>query len=145
MLASTPTKAHPAYNSVVALFREWARKRRLIRQRRQRLDALDNNEIAHIARDVGLSPSDLRQMAQFGPDAAKLVLDRMAVLHLDADALAKCDPSTMHDLQRLCTSCASKRRCQRDLLLVPGDQNWRHYCPNVGTLDALQSGAAKAC
>jgi hypothetical protein len=144
MLASNPVQTYPAINSVIAAFRDWVRRRKLIRQCRQRLDACDENEIASIARDVGLSPNDLRQMAKLGPDAAKLLLDRMAVLHLDADALAKSDPSTMRDLQRLCSSCVSKKQCQRDLLLVPDDPMWRHYCPNAGTLDALQSEAANA-
>jgi hypothetical protein len=144
MLASNPAKTDPAFNSVIAAFRGWVRKRKLIRQCRQRLDVCDKDEIARIARDVGLSSSDLREMAELGPDAAKLVRDRMAALHLDADALAKSDPSTTRDLQRLCSSCVSKKRCQRDLLLVPNDPMWRHYCPNAGTLDTLQSEAANA-
>ena len=144
MLASNPVKIDLAFNSTFAAFRDWLRNRKLIRLCRQRLDACDKNEIAHIARDVGLSSSDLREMAQLGPDAAKPLLDRMAVLHLDADALAKSDPSTMRDLQRLCSSCVSKKRCQRDLLLVPDDPMWRHYCPNADTLDALQNEAANA-
>jgi hypothetical protein len=144
MLASNPVKSYPVFNSVIAAFRDWVRKRKLIRQCRQRFDACDKDEIARIARDVGLSSSDLRQMAELGPDAAKLLLDRMTVLHLDADALAKSDPSTMRDLQRLCSSCVSKKQCQRDLVLVPDDPMWRQYCPNAGTLDALQGEAANA-
>ena len=145
MLASNPVKNDPAFNSDIVAFRDWLRNRKLIRQCRQKLDACDKNEIAHIARDVGLSSHDLREMAQLGPDAAKQLLNRMAVLHLDADALAKSEPTTMRDLQRLCSSCVSKKRCQRDLLLVPNDPMWRHYCPNAGTLDTLQSEAANAC
>jgi len=141
MLAPNATKTYPAINSFIATFRDWVRHRKLIRQCRQRLEACDTNEIAHIARDVGLSPSDLRHMAELGPDAAQQLLDRMAALHLDADALAKREPGTMRDMQRLCSSCASKKRCQLDLMLVPNDPAWRHYCPNAGTLDAVQSEA----
>jgi hypothetical protein len=81
-------------------------------------------------------------MAELGPDAAQQLLDRMAVLHLDADALTKREPATMRDMQRLCSSCASKKRCQLDLMLIPNDPAWQHYCPNAGTLDAVQSEAA---
>ena len=144
MLASNSVKTDSAFNSVFETFRGWLHNRKLFRQCRQRLDACDKNEIARIARDVGLSPHDLREMAALGPDAAKQLLDRMDALHLDADALAKSEPSTMRDLQRLCSSCVSKKRCQRDLLLVPDDPMWRHYCPNADTLDALQSEAANA-
>jgi len=151
MLASNSVKTDSDFNSVFETFRGWLHNRKLFRQCRQRLDACDKNEITRIARDVGLSSHDLSEMAALGPDAAKQLLDRMDALHLEADALAKNEPSTMRDLQRLCSSCVrlcsscvSKKRCQRDLLLVPDDPMWRHYCPNADTLDALQSETANA-
>ena len=143
MLAQNPVTTS-TFTSVVTAFRKWVRHRRLTRQCRQRLDACDSNDIARIAHDVGLSPRDLRHMAELGPDAAQQLLDRMALLHLDAEALAKREPTTMRDLQRLCSACVSKKQCQRDLLLTPDDPTWRHYCPNADTLDAVQSEAAKA-
>ena len=79
MLAPNPVKTYPAFNSFLTAFRDWARHRKLIRQCRQRLDACDGQEIARIARDVGLSPSDLRHMADLGPDAAKQLLERMEI------------------------------------------------------------------
>lgn len=144
MLASNPIKTYPASKSFFAAFRDWVRHRQLISQCRQRLDACDSNEIARIAHDVGLSPQDLRQMAKLGPDAAQQLLDRMAILHLDAGALAKSEPGTMRDMQRLCSNCAAKKRCQRDLLINTSDPSWRHYCPNADTLDHLKSTAAGA-
>jgi hypothetical protein len=144
MLASSPAKTNPPSSSFIAAFRDWVRQRKLLRQCRRRLDACDKSELARIARDVGISSADLRQMSERGPGAAKLLLDRMAVLHLDADALAKNDPTTTRDMQRLCSSCVAKKRCQRDLLLTPDDPMWREYCPNAGTLGELQSEAANA-
>lgn len=144
MLASNSVKTDSDFISVFETFRGWLHNRKLFRRCRQRLDACDKNEIARIVRDVGLSSHDLREMAALGPDAAKQLLDRMDAFYLDADALAKSEPSTMRDLQRLCSSCVSKKRCQRDLLLVPDDPMWRHYCPNADTLDALQREAANA-
>ena len=110
MLASNPVKTDPAFNSVIAAFCGWLRNRKLIRQCRQRLAACDKNEIAHIARDVGLSSHDLREMAQLGPDAAKQLLNRMAVLHLDADALAKSEPTTMP----ICSDCVRVASARSD-------------------------------
>jgi len=141
MLASNPVRTFPV-KSLLAAFRDWMRHRRLISQCRERLDACDQNEIARIAHDVGLSPEDLCRLSHLGPDAAELLLERMHALHLDTDAIAKHDPSTMRDLQRLCSSCMAKGRCQRDLLLTPDDPKWRQYCPNADTLDALRSESA---
>jgi len=142
MLAPNSAKTHPAFSSFVAAVRGWARQRRLSRLTRKRLFACDSDEIARIAHDVGLSTQELRHMAALGPNAAKLLFERMAVLHLDADALTERQPSTIRDLQRLCSSCAVKKRCQRDLVLIPDDPDWRQYCPNADTLGALQSEPA---
>jgi hypothetical protein len=142
MLTPSSIRAYPAFDSLITAFRDWTRNRRLDRQ--SRLDGCDSYEIARIAREVGLSPKELRNLSKLGPDAAKPLLDRMSALHLNPDALAKSDPGTMRDLQRLCSSCASKKRCQRDLIHDRDNAVWRQYCPNAGTLDALQSEAAKS-
>ena len=134
MLASNPFAPHPIFRSLSAILRDWARNR----GPDLRLDECASNEIARMAREVGLSPSELLRMSKLKPDAAKLLLDRMDALHLDPGTLAKNDPSTMRDLQRLCSDCASKKQCERDLVRHRDDPTWRQYCPNVGTLDTLQ-------
>ena len=135
-------ETNPTPKSLVAAVRDWVRHRRLIRQCNARLDACDNDEIARIAHDVGLSASDLRHMAKRGPDAAQGLLDRMAALHLDAHAVAKNEPAAMRDMQRLCTNCIDKKRCQRDLVLSPSSPVWHHYCPNADTLEELRRETA---
>jgi hypothetical protein len=140
MLGPNLFKPYSVFDSLIAAFRDWARNRRLDLH----LDECVSYEIASIAREVGLSPSELRRMSKLKPDAAKLLLDRMAALRLDPGTLAKNDPSTMRDLQRLCSNCASKKRCQRDLIRYRDAPVWRQYCPNVGTLDALQFDAVNA-
>jgi hypothetical protein len=139
MLAPNSPKTYPAFSALVAAVRDWARQRRLNRQSRQRLFACDSDEIARIAHDIGLSSQELRHMAALGPDAARLLLERMALLHLDPEALTERAPGTMRDMQRLCSNCFAKNRCERDLVLIPNDPDWRQYCPNADTLDALQS------
>jgi hypothetical protein len=39
----------------------------------------------------------------------------------------------MRDLQRVCTLCASKRRCASDKE-KQSDVDWQSYCPNAITL-----------
>jgi hypothetical protein len=129
-------------NSVYSALSDWLCKRKLIRQCRQQLDGCDSYEVARIARDVGVSPYDLRRMVKLGPDATKLLLSRMDALHLNGDALARSEPDVMRDLQRLCSICASKKRCKRNLAHDPENPVWRQYCPNEGTFAALQRSAA---
>jgi len=115
MLASNPVKRYSVLDSALAAISGWIQKRKLIRDCRQRFEACTSDEIARLAHDVGLPETDLRRMATLGPDAAKQLLDRMTALHLDAEVIANSEPGTMRDMQRLCSNCVSKKRCQRDL------------------------------
>jgi hypothetical protein len=129
-------------NSFVVTLGDWLRNRRSVRLNRQSFDEWGNYEVARIAQDVGLSSQDLREMMQLSPDAAKLLLRRMSMLHLDADELTKSEMDVMRDLQRVCSTCGSKRKCRIDLAHDPENQVWRRYCPNEDTLAELQTNAA---
>ncbi|MEJ2376453.1 MAG: hypothetical protein P8Y71_13900 [Pseudolabrys sp.] len=90
-----------------------------------------------MANDLQLLPAQLRGMARRGPEAADLLLVRMKALHLDAEKLAKGEPAVMHDLQRACSLCRTKRRCRRELARDPENPVWREHCLNEDTLLAL--------
>lgn len=129
---------YPVIGPVIAAAGNWVRKYRLTRQSQQNFDACDQDEVVRIATDIGLSPGDLRRLAKLGPEAAKLLLRRMAALHLDPTEVYATTPRVMQDLQRLCSTCATQRRCKRDLAHDADNPVWRQYCPNAPTLDALQ-------
>jgi hypothetical protein len=101
------------------------------------LDICGDESVAEMAHDAGLSVSELRHLAKLGPDAADLLGRRMAELDVNQNLLARNEPQTLHDLQRLCSLCQVHRRCARDLAHDPEDPGWKDYCPNVGTLTAL--------
>jgi hypothetical protein len=134
--------AYASINSFVSALGNWLRKRRSVGEDRRNFGEWSDFEIARIAQDVGLSSQDLHEMMQLSPDAAKLLLRRMSVLQLDADELAKSEMNMMRDLQRVCSTCGSKRQCRIDLADDPENQVWRRYCPNEDTLTELQSNAA---
>jgi hypothetical protein len=120
---------------------EWWRN---LRAASVRLDELHNcgDDIGAIARDVGLSRSDLCTIAAKRPDAADQLKLRLEALHLDRAAVLRTDPLVVRDLERVCTVCGSKRQCKRDWVRHPDDEVWRAYCPNAHTLEALERGAA---
>ena len=140
MLAPTPVQPYPILNAAIAALGDWIKRHHS--HRAQELDGCGSEDIARMAHDIGVPDYDLRQMAKLGPDAAKLVAERLKALHLDAGTIAESQPATMRDLQRLCSSCVSKKRCQRDLAQNPRDPVWQQYCPNAGTLGLLQHEAA---
>jgi hypothetical protein len=91
-------------------------------------------------------------LASKGPETADLLLERMTALDLDEAEVARLEPATFQDLQRVCTMCDCHRHCARDLERDPFDPAWQEYCPNATTLKALddsprvvkQSGKEKA-
>ncbi|HUZ32084.1 MAG TPA: hypothetical protein VMV19_08280 [Xanthobacteraceae bacterium] len=93
--------------------------------------------IESMAHDVGLSELELKQLTSKGPYAADLLLPRMAALDLNPKEVSRLEPTVMHDMQRVCSMCESHGRCLRDLERDADDPAWKQYCPNAGTLKAL--------
>ncbi len=109
------------------------------------LEACSGAEMERIARDTSVGVGDLRVLAGKWPNSADLVGRRMAALGLDAADIDAAEPATMRDLQRVCSMCDNKRVCEHDLDRSPASADWREYCPNAGTLDALAPQAECCC
>jgi hypothetical protein len=103
------------------------------------LKCCGEDEVERMARDIGMSASELRRIAALGPGSADLLLRRMAALDLDRKEVSQTEPRTFQDLQRVCAMCNSKRRCKRDLANDSNDPVWQDYCPNAATLMALNA------
>jgi hypothetical protein len=132
------TQAHwPVIENVIAPLAEWWRRNATARENLADLDAFSPGEMARMAQDVGLAPSDLRQLARHCSDAADLLDRRLGALGLTTAGLAASAPAELRDMERLCTLCVSKGRCARDLAADPADPVWRKYCPNEQTLASL--------
>jgi hypothetical protein len=75
------------------------------------------------------------------PDSVELLSRRLAHLNLDENSLRQRAPQVLRDMQRACTQCASKERCEHDFEYRPLAPTWRAYCPNsqkLAVLDAEQ-------
>lgn len=103
------------------------------------LDLCEPFEKEQIARDIGVSSDELRQLGKFEADAAEPLRQRMAALDLDPEEVARVSPATVQDMQRLCTFCKKHRQCSRDLAHNASDPVWKEYCPNLETLTALDT------
>jgi glycerol-3-phosphate dehydrogenase len=95
-------------------------------------------ESARIAHDVGVSgAAELRVLAGKWPNSADLLARRMRQIKVDAAEIVQVEPEVVRDLERVCTLCASKRRCSRDFAKERSPSSWQAYCPNTMTLKAL--------
>ena len=130
---------YPIVGAVTVAIADWWRKLTLARDSLAELDTCGREEIERIAHDMGMSAAELRALASRGPDASDLLLQRMTALHLDPKEFAHTNGRLLQDLQRICTLCDSHRRCAKDLARDSCDAVWEQYCPNAGTLGALQA------
>jgi len=94
-------------------------------------------DIERMAKDAGMSASELRSLVRHSPDSAELLFRRMAALDLDRNEIGRTEPQVLQDLERVCTMCECRGRCAHDLARDPADPKWRQYCPNSGTLTEL--------
>ena len=78
------------------------------------------------------------------PASLNFLSRRMEELKLDATELARVEPDVIRDLQRVCSLCASQRKCRHDLVRNPSGSAWRKYCPNASTLAALMTERANS-
>ena len=108
-------------------------------ERLRELECRGDREFEHIAQDIGVTPGELLRLAKARADAADLLLSRLAELDLDRDEVLHTLPGTLQDLQRVCSLCSSRRTCARDLARHKADPGWKDYCPNAGTLIALDA------
>ena len=67
------------------------------------LECCGSAEVDRIARDLGISASELRTLASYGPNAAELLNRRMAALRIDPDSVGTLDPFT-------CATCSDFAR-----------------------------------
>jgi hypothetical protein len=90
-----------------------------------------------MAKDLGLSPVELRTLAAKGTGAKELpyLLD---ALRISVRALAKKEPLVLKELRRACTSCSHKRECNHDIADGTLVASYPTYCANVAVLKKLQ-------
>jgi hypothetical protein len=122
--------------NVIGAAASWWRRHANAHDAVAELARCDPGELSQIAGDLGLSSDELQRMASYGPDAAEQLHRRMAALHIKAGAT---DPRLMRDLERLCTTCTCKTRCNADLAHAPQAPGWKQYCPNAETLQDLST------
>ena len=111
--------------------REWWR-------RRSELDTMDPEELELIAKDLGLTSRELKELAARGPDATHLLHERMRALGLTTADVERVAHGLMRDMERTCSCCDEKGVCEKDLAARPDDPSWGGYCPNAVALTAAK-------
>ena len=113
-------------------------QRALHRQRSiAELAACTPSELHRIAEDVGLSEGDLKSLACSHAGPNELMPKRLQTLGFDPAFFRYAQTAAYHDMERVCSTCKSRRRCARDLAKGDVQAGMRRYCLNAPTIDAL--------
>jgi hypothetical protein len=95
------------------------------------------DEVMRMAKDIGVTSSQLQELLRKGPDSANL-LERMLVeLHVDPKIIADIDPLVMREMQWLCITCNNKKRCEHELAKGTASEHFHEFCPNAVSIDEL--------
>jgi hypothetical protein len=95
------------------------------------------NEVVRMAKEIGLTPSQLHQLASEGPGTVNLLKSMLVALHVDPRVLADADPFIRQELQWLCLTCSNKKRCEHELATGTATDHFREFCPNAVSIDEL--------
>ncbi|MGC2073520.1 MAG: hypothetical protein WA694_19795, partial [Pseudolabrys sp.] len=72
------------------------------------------DEVMRMAKEIGVTPSQLQELASKGPGNANLLKAMLVALYVDPKVLADMDPLVMRELKWLCITCSNKQQtCRR--------------------------------
>jgi hypothetical protein len=102
------------------------------------LAACSPSDLHRITQDVGISERDLRSLTTCShPGPNELMPKRLQDLGLDPAFVKYAHTATYRDMERVCGTCKSWRRCERDLAKGDIQAGMQTYCLNASTIDAL--------
>jgi hypothetical protein len=118
--------------SVAEVWKNWQSRRALACE----LNSLDLRQREELAHDVGITEFVFERLYKKGGRTGEL--ERlMYVLSLGAEKIGFIYPGVARDMSRVCSECSMTSRCLRELNAGSAGRNYKEYCPNAPTLDAL--------
>ena len=105
---------------------------------RDELQDMDRAEFDQIARDLNLSPFELRKLSIGNGSSPDLLEKRLAEFELAPEIVKREHPEVMRDLQRVCGMCSATNRCANEFASQAPASSRSDYCPNTQTLQALE-------
>lgn len=131
------SKPYPLVDSLIQTVADWIIHRRAIREIED-ICASSSVEFSRIAGDLGVAPETLDEFVRKGPHAADELPRLLRELGIDLTKLAKAHPQLLVDMQRVCAFCGKKKICNRNLASHTSGENYKSYCENAETIDAIK-------
>lgn len=120
-------------NTVVEAIKVYRKHRMLHRE----FMLCDEDEIAAIARDLGLNSGELIRLVTDKTKPTTALDELLANIGIKTENLALEEPAIIRELQRICLTCGRKQECKYHLTHGTLTKCYRDFCPNTYTLDDL--------
>jgi len=137
---TTQTSPYPRVTSLISTFADWLKHRRELNEIRQ----LDRGEFDRIAADLEISSFDLDELVRHGAHGADELPLLLNALGIDEATIERTHPLVLRDMERVCTLCSHKARCDRDLAAGASAEHFSSYCPNESTIKQLETTTGPA-
>jgi uncharacterized protein YjiS (DUF1127 family) len=130
--------SYPFVADLIDAFGNWLQRRREIGE----LQGFDSSEFNRIAHELGVSTGELHALVREGPHAADELPKLLTALGIDSEALLRIQPLVYHDMERVCSTCLQKKRCNHELAAGSSPAHYEEYCINASTIDAIVQKAS---
>jgi uncharacterized protein YjiS (DUF1127 family) len=130
---STASRPYPIVQDLIESFANWLKHRRELSELRQ----LDRSDFDRIANDLRIAPDDLEELVRHGRHAADELPKMLEQLGISTERLGQAQPLLLRDMERVCSLCHHKAKCDRELADGTAAENYHGYCGNASTLESL--------
>jgi transcriptional regulator with XRE-family HTH domain len=135
--SETELTGYPLVEAVLNAIADWVTNYRNAIGFKNEFGMCGPDELERMAKDIGVTPSQLQELIRKGPDSAKLLKAMLAALHVDPKTIAEIDPLVMREMKWLCITCNNRKRCKHELAKGTATEHFHEYCPNAISIDEL--------
>jgi hypothetical protein len=115
----------------------WDRQRTL-----HELGQCDGRDLQRVLHELNVTEPELNDAVIRGAYPKLLLPEMVQALGLKGESIDKDYPRIADDLKRVCSQCPDKKRCRHQLDARTAASNYREFCYNATTLEALTGEAA---
>jgi hypothetical protein len=116
---SNPFDKRSPFKSTLDAIANWVTRYRPAVGLTRELAKCGPEEVAAIARDIGLSTEELEFIASKGRNAADELPRLLRALGVDPQKIGSDRTKALRDLQRICISCSQTAQCRHELAVGP--------------------------
>ena len=128
---------YPFVEAVLKAIADWVTSYRKVIGFNDEFAMCGPDEVMRMAKDIGVTPSQLQQLVRKGPDSANLLKCMLVALHVDPKIIAGMDSLVMREMQWLCITCNNKKRCEHEFAKGTTNKHFHEFCPNAVSIDEL--------